>query len=88
MREPMRWPAAPDDPWGHGRGWGERREAYSASLALPWTLPAIWTSQIGDVLLAQGEMWEVEAKEAELEPPLTQGHGDPPSPLQDLVREC
>lgn len=64
---------------GRGGG-GELGEAYSASPALLWTLPAIWTPPIGATLLAWGELWKVEAKEAELEPPLTQGHRDTPPP--------
>lgn len=59
-----------------GRGEGE---AYSASSAVPST---------GDLLLAQGEMPEVDAREAELEAPLTQGRGDSLCPFRASVCEC
>lgn len=70
----------------HGAIGREVREAYSASSAVSWILPPIWTPPLGDVLLAQGAMREVRDKDAEQEAPLIQGHSDPlPLPLYGLI---
>ena len=40
----------------HGAIGRREREAYSASSAVPWTLPAVWTPPLGNMLMAQEDM--------------------------------